>query len=644
VKRFAEALTWLEGRVEAETRRLRARYELSLDELRGLFISDAMVDALLSGGAPPAGFPPACASLDDLVGHLELGAPAQAALLILLAPELDARYATLYAYLNDDVSRRWATPDLVGRLAGAPAESLFAPASPIVRLGLAVAGDPADRGKPLRLRCWRASPALIHRALGLTGQHAAWLKELQAGPSSAAASLRPPWPALLVSGPDGSGRAALAAGHAASAGLRALLFDAAAAGEERPTLLSEAATAARLDRAMLIVAADGVDPFGCPPEDIPLAIIVQAAGAWPGALRSRLVLSLSANPPDASARAACWRVALRDLDISAPRGVVKATAARFRLTPSAIARAARRAAILSDERPIAGRLFEGARAEAAVDPGALARRIAPSCGWEDLVLPDGALRQLRDFTSAIDRRVQVFEDWGFGSVGRATGSGLAALFSGGSGTGKTMSASVVAASVGLDLWKIDLSAMVSKYIGETEKNLERLFTSAEAGDSILFFDEADAIFGKRSEVRDSHDRYSNIEIAYLLQRIEQFEGIVILATNVSRNLDAAFLRRVPFVIDFPLPGPAARARLWRKAIPERAPLAAGVDFAVLGARFEMSGGDIRSAALEAGFLAAGNGGVIDDHALRIAVTRQLLKRGQLPEGSREGGRPARAPQ
>lgn len=625
----AHGLAWLEGRIAAETRRLRARYELSLDELRGLFISDAMVDAMLVGDDAPARSPPPSQPLGDLIGHLELGADAEAALLVLLAPELDARYATFYAYLNDEAARRWATADLAGRLLGTSAASLFAPASPLVRLGLAVAADPADRARPLRLRGWRGSPALVHRALGLDGQHLTCLQEVRTGQAVEPGLLQRPWPALLVGGPAGSGRAELAAGHAASAGLRALRFDAAAAGEERAALLAEAAAAARLDKAMLIVAADGVDPFPCPADDVALAVIAAMPGPWPAALGSRLVLSLRPAAAGAAERAASWRSALRGLGLAVPRAAVQAAAGRFRLSPSAIGRAARRAALCPSDSPPAARLLEAARAEAALDPGALARPIAPSCGWEDLVLPAGALRQLRDFAGAIDQRTRVFEDWGFASVGRAIGPGLAALFSGASGTGKTMSASVVAAAAGLDLWRIDLSAMVSKYIGETEKNLERLFTSAEAGDSILFFDEADSIFGKRSEVKDAHDRYSNIEIAYLLQRMEQFDGIIILATNVSRNLDAAFLRRIPFVIDFPFPGPEARGRLWRKAIPERAPLAPEVDLAALGLRFEMSGGDIRAAALEAGFLAAGNGGVIDGHAIETAVTRQLMKRGQL---------------
>ncbi len=227
------------------------------------------------------------------------------------------------------------------------------------------------------------------------------------------------------------------------------------------------------------------------------------------------------------------------------------------------------------------------------------------------------------------------EHWGFGAVGRGNSQGLAALFSGGSGTGKTMSAAIIAAEIGLDLWRIDLAAIVSKYIGETEKNLDRLFSAAGTANAILFFDEADALFGKRSEVKDSHDRYANIEIAYLLQRLEDHDGVVILASNLSRNLDTAFLRRLPFVVDFPLPDAAGRAALWRMALPRQAPLCPKVDFAELARRFELSGGDIRIAALEAAFLAAARGSRIDQDALDTAIRRQLMKRGQLP------GTPAR---
>jgi hypothetical protein len=638
MSRFGPGLEWLEARVDAESRRLRARYQLSMDELRGMFISDAMVDAFLAADCPPAQVEPPPNPVEELVDGLFLDRQAEGALLILLAPELDPRFWTFYAYLNDDASRRWPTPDLVGRLLGTPAEAMFAPASPLVRLNLAVA-DPADSGRPLRLRGWRPAPALVHRAIGLPEQHSSLLSTLKAAPAVAPLQLTPPWPALLVTGQTGTGRTELAAAHAAAAGFGALLFDATRAGEARSPLLAEAAVAARLDRAMLVVVADEVEAWPIGADDIPIAIVTNKAGAWAWTLQPRLVLPASPGAADPAARAGYWRKALRDVGLPAPRGVAEAAAARFRLPPPAIARAARRAAADRQAGPVRHRVLEAARAEAAADPGPLARRIAPSCDWRDLVLPSAAMRQLRDFAGAIERRERVFGEWGFASVGRATGRGLAALFSGGSGTGKTLSASVVAQAAGLDLWKIDLSAMVSKYIGETEKNLERLFSTSGASDSILFFDEADAIFGARSEVKDAHDRYSNIELAYLLQRIEEFEGVVVLATNLSRNIDTAFMRRIPFVIDFPMPDAGARSRLWRLAIPLRAPLCANVDLAALGARFEMSGGDIRAAALEAGFLAAGNGGVIDRHSIETAVSRQLHKRGRLM-GGLLAGRPS----
>ena len=244
------------------------------------------------------------------------------------------------------------------------------------------------------------------------------------------------------------------------------------------------------------------------------------------------------------------------------------------------------------------------------------------------MLPAGCLRQLRQFAGAIRHRDRVFTDWGL-----AGGPGLTALFGGGPGTGKTMSAGVLAHEAGLDLWRIDLSAVVSKYIGETEKHLERIFARARDGNAILFFDEADAIFGKRSEVKDAHDRYANIEVAFLLQRLESYDGVVILATNLARNIDPAFSRRLHFVIDFPLPDPELREALWRAALPPRAPLSGDLDLGFLARQFAFAGGDIRVAALDAAFAAAADDGPIDMVRLLRAVGRQLLKQGKVPQGN-----------
>jgi AAA+ superfamily predicted ATPase len=245
----------------------------------------------------------------------------------------------------------------------------------------------------------------------------------------------------------------------------------------------------------------------------------------------------------------------------------------------------------------------------------LAQRIEPKATWDDLVLPVEALSLLRQIAAHVRGRYQVFEDWGYARK-MTRGFGISALFAGESGTGKTMAAEVLADELRLSLYRIDLSAVVSKYIGETEKNLRKLFDAAEQGGSILFFDEADALFGKRSEVKDSHDRYANIEINYLLQRMESFSGLAILATNMKSALDQAFMRRLRFIVNFPFPSSAERIQIWRKALAPDVPREA-LDYERL-ARFNLSGGNIHSIALNATFAAAQRG------ERAMTVTMQLL--------------------
>jgi SpoVK/Ycf46/Vps4 family AAA+-type ATPase len=237
----------------------------------------------------------------------------------------------------------------------------------------------------------------------------------------------------------------------------------------------------------------------------------------------------------------------------------------------------------------------------------LARRVEPRAGWDDLVLPPAQRAVLDEVAAHVRHRATVFDRWGFGARS-SRGLGIAALFAGPSGTGKTLAAEVLAAELRLDLYVIDLSAVVSKYIGETEKNLRRVFDAAEAGGAVLAFDEADALFGKRTEVRDSHDRYANIEVSYLLQKMEEYRGLAILTTNQKTALDPAFLRRLRFVVPFPFPGDAERAEIWRRTIPVEAP-SDGLDFAKL-ARLGVPGGNIRSIAVNAAFRAAADGGVL----------------------------------
>jgi SpoVK/Ycf46/Vps4 family AAA+-type ATPase len=219
-------------------------------------------------------------------------------------------------------------------------------------------------------------------------------------------------------------------------------------------------------------------------------------------------------------------------------------------------------------------------------------------------------------------------EWGFGRK-LSGGKGVNALFAGSSGTGKTMAAEVIANELGLDLYKIDLSSVVSKYIGETEKNLERIFDAAEHADAILFFDEADAIFGKRSEVHDAHDRYANIEVAYLLQRMEQYEGISLLATNLRQNMDEAFVRRLAFIIHFPFPDEESRRRIWTGIWPEEITLDEDVDLGQLARQYKLSGGNIKNVALAAAFLAAPEGGCVTMSHLLQSVRREYQKTGKV---------------
>lgn len=246
----------------------------------------------------------------------------------------------------------------------------------------------------------------------------------------------------------------------------------------------------------------------------------------------------------------------------------------------------------------------------------LAQRIEPSAAWDDLVLPVQQKEILQEISLHVRRRAQVYGEWGFGSS-LSRGLGISALFEGASGTGKTMAAEVLAGDLRLDLYRIDLSQVVSKYIGETEKNLRRVFDAAESGGAILLFDEADALFGKRSEVKDSHDRYANIEVSYLLQRMEAYRGPAILTTNMKSALDPAFLRRIRFVVQFPFPDVASRAEIWKRVFPRQTPTA-GLDVDKL-ARLSVPGGNIRNIALNAAFLAAGDGGEVRmSHVLRAA--------------------------
>ncbi|MEH2120988.1 ATP-binding protein [Nostoc sp.] len=252
----------------------------------------------------------------------------------------------------------------------------------------------------------------------------------------------------------------------------------------------------------------------------------------------------------------------------------------------------------------------------------LAQRIEPSASWNDLVLPEKEERILHEIVAHVAQRTKVYKSWGFGSKS-GRGLGISALFSGASGTGKTTAAELLAKELRLDLYRIDLSSIVNKYIGETEKNLRRVFDAAETGGVILLFDEADALFGKRSEIKDSHDRYANMEVSYLLQRIESYRGLAILTTNLKSSIDQAFLRRLRFVVQFPFPDANQRAEIWQRVFPSQTPTE-GLDFTKL-AQLSVTGGNIRNIALNAAFIAANTGESLEMKHILQATRNEYIK-------------------
>jgi SpoVK/Ycf46/Vps4 family AAA+-type ATPase len=324
--------------------------------------------------------------------------------------------------------------------------------------------------------------------------------------------------------------------------------------------------------------------------------------------------------PSAEEQSVEWGTALQQLDPV----ITEQLSGQFNLNQAEIRRIAHEFNAAAATAAVNARDFLWNACRLSVQPrlDQLAQRLDAKASWDDLVLPAEETGILRQITAQVAQRGKVYGGWGFGKA-MNRGLGISALFAGDSGTGKTMAAEVIANELKLNLYRIDLSAVVSKYIGETEKNLCRLFDGAEDGGAILFFDEADALFGKRSEVKDSHDRFANIEINYLLQRIESYRGVAILATNMKSALDAAFLRRLRFSVRFPFPSKADRSQIWRRAFPAQAPLQ-DVDFEHL-ARFNLTGGAIHGAAVNAAFLAADAGSSITMKILLCAVRSEFLK-------------------
>jgi len=341
----------------------------------------------------------------------------------------------------------------------------------------------------------------------------------------------------------------------------------------------------------------------------------------------RPLLSLDVDKPGSDEQHALWRRAVAaeapGAELDDPR--IEKLVGQFHMSAAEIREAWLQARGRLEGDPDGGlpeALWESCRERARPALTELAQRLEPGAKWEDLVLPEHQLETLREVVVHLRHRATVHRRWGFAEKS-ARGLGISALFAGASGTGKTMAAEVLAGELDLDLYRIDLAAVISKYIGETEKNLQRVFDAAESGGALLLFDEADALFGKRSEVKDSHDRYANIEVSFLLQRMETYNGLAILTTNLLQALDSAFKRRLRFIVEFPFPGSGERREIWRRVFPPGTPTE-GLDYDRL-ARVNLSGGNIRNIALAAAFLAAEAGHPVTMRELLTATRRELAK-------------------
>lgn len=351
-------------------------------------------------------------------------------------------------------------------------------------------------------------------------------------------------------------------------------------------------------------------------------------------LERNIFVSVEFALPDSSKRKRIWKELLVKEDTVLADNDLALLANKYRFTEGKIAGAlasAKNILALHDGltvKPYLEAVHEGCRIQSGQRLSALAEKVEVDYSWDDLALPDDRLEQLKSISNYVKYSDIVLFEWGFDKKAQM-GKGLNILFTGPSGTGKTMTACIIANDLGLDIYKIDLSLIVSKYIGETEKNLSKIFKEAESSNVILFFDEADALFGKRSEIKDSHDRYANIEVNYLLQKMEEHDGVIILASNFGNNLDDAFQRRMHFSIEFPRPDESIRCKIWKNAFPNKAPLGGDIDFDELAEKFKLTGGNIRNIALHASFLAAGDSESIGMKHVAQSIKREYEKIGHI---------------
>lgn len=654
------------------------------DPFRGLYLSDDTVSTLLERTPGMPLYPVEVDSPEQESGSRLLWLARSFGLslfeldiiLLVLAPELELRYERLYAFLQDDVSKRRPSVDLAlnllcaGRDEKLACRSHFSASAPLVRHRLLhLYADPQYPQTPLLGHYLKLDEQIIHFLLNqqtLDSRLTACCElsepvvslddlpsgevvqaELQQAVLQASEGLRPL--CLYLQGANGAGKQQAAAAVAAGLGMSLLTADIAKAQAQGREFAEWTALVLRegwFQNALVYF--KGLDELLKDEHRLAYEQLLDAlvAGGWSIVLggskpwipeRGRLgVISIELGQPSFSQRRKLWQAGLEAERMRLDDVELDKLVGRFQLTPGqigeAVAVAAKRVGGFRSDEGEAGvspleLLFTAARAQTNRELAHLAQKIDPHYRWDDLVLPEDEMAQLHEICQRVTQRHRVFDEWGFGQK-LSYGKGVSALFSGPSGTGKTMAAEVIANELGLDLYKIDLARVVSKYIGETEKNLDRIFEAATNANAILFFDEADALFGKRSEVHDAHDRYANIEISYLLQKMEAYEGVTILATNLRKNLDDAFMRRLAFIVQFPFPNEASRRDIWVKIWPIKIKLDSSVKLELLAQQFTLSGGNIKNIALTGAYLAANTGDTVTMGQLQYAIRREYQKLGK----------------
>lgn len=673
------------------------------DILKSIFISDAEVDHLLgetpdlSSSRLEAAQNSAAAlrksiekrkqqslnqginlALPQLTRSFGLTAFEEQVVVACLAPEVELKYERIYAYLQDDSSRREPSPDLILRLLCLSAEQRFQARvafsehatllrSQILRSESAGARHSLARG----LKIDEPITGFLLGVYDVSSEIAATAKQFPIAdalpeiPSTeelktnfvniARANFQDQdcSPAKMIchfQGREGSGKKSLAARICADVGAQLLVVDV----RELLARSSNFETALRsvFREGILHPVAIYIDNFdamledearsrsylrvlaGCI-DDFSWLTFIGTEKSWEanGTFKHHRLLKAELPAPEGIASLQTWEALARRAGLDAGSFDFAELAAKFKFTPAQMRNAISAATnhslqIGGSLQPTMDDLYRGCRAQSNQRLRLLSRKLTPRCTWSDITLSANSKAQLREICDQMKYRQKVYGAWGFGQK-HSLGRGLCALFFGPSGTGKTMAVEIIAHELGIDAYKVDLSTVVSKYIGETEKNLNKVFSEAETSNAILFFDEADALFGKRSDVKDAHDRYANIEINYLLQRMEEFEGLAILATNLRKNMDEAFSRRMHFAVEFPFPDATQRYAIWKQHFPSSAPMASDIDFDFLATRLNLAGGAIRNIVVNAAFLAAANSGTIRMKHLVQATRREFEKIGRL---------------